>query len=125
MSRPRGRYACFGLLVLAAVIALAWFWNRPPRIPHAKIPESKVQPQLQASHDGAFLLAPDGSLWAWGHNPYLFKKTVVVPQCVGDDRDWKQAALGLTVAFALKTDGTLWTWFYAGKRTNANGDVYL
>jgi alpha-tubulin suppressor-like RCC1 family protein len=64
------------------------------------------------------LLAPDGSLWAWGGllawgvpaslSPKdSFSRT---PQRVGSDSNWRQVACREEGPVALKNDGSLWIW---------------
>jgi len=89
-----------------------------PEIPAGKpLPAGKVRPQLVNVGDTAVLLAPDGSLWAWG-GTYLSNVCVCpepvllpVPRRIGSDSDWKQvAAGGAWFTAALKNDGSLWAW---------------
>jgi len=75
----------------------------------------KVTPQLVNAGDTAVLLAPDGSLWAWGGT--IFSNMSVLPQPavsqvplrVGSDTDWMGVSCGLNT-LAIKNDGSLWTW---------------
>src|SRR5665213_1810674 len=80
------------------------------------LPPGKVRPQLVNAGDTAVLLAPDGSLWAWGGtyssltNMFPLPAFSQVPLRVGTDTDWAQLACGTDHTLALKSDGSLWGW---------------
>ena len=59
----------------------------------------------------------DGTLWAWGYNPYgqLGQNNVTYrssPVQVGSGTTWASVSTGYDHTAAIKTDGTLWTWGY-------------
>ena len=72
----------------------------------------------QVSAGGNFTLAikTDGSLWAWGFNPYgnLGLNTGTFsyfsPKQVGSLTNWLSVSAGNGHSLAIKTDGTLWSW---------------
>ena len=110
------------LLFLAVIIELA---TRQPKFTVGpSLPPGKVSPQLVSTWDMAVLLAPDGSLWAWGGT--LFKltglfatsTTTEVPKRVGTNADWCQISSSHMHLIALKTDGSLW-----GMGWNAQGQL--
>ena len=80
------------------------------------LPVGKVKPQLVSAWDTGALLAPDGSLWAWGGTEHWFVElfgktnTTPTPQQVGTDRDWRTVAANSSHMLAIKADGSLWTW---------------
>jgi hypothetical protein len=91
--------------------------SHPPGIWLGKpLPPGKVKPQLANDLDTAVLLAPDGSLWAWGgsdnSNMCVFSQPSLsqVPRRVGSESDWMQVAVGGGHTMALKNDGSLWSW---------------
>lgn len=62
----------------------------------------------------------DGTLWAWGNNPFgqLGTNNTIArssPVQVGALTTWSQIAAGSSHMGAIKTDGTLWIW---GRNTN-------
>jgi len=87
----------------------------------------------------AMLLAPDGSLWAWGGSADwplgLFLKQTNPPQrmpdvpCrIGSDSDWAQVSFGWDHVLALKIDGSLWAWGFElikgeVRQTNLGNDL--
>ena len=86
------------------------------------LPPEKVKPQLVNALGEAVLLAPDGSLWAWGWRQKISpgswalarvlsnSAVLQVPQRVGADSDWTQVAETRERTVALKNDGSLWYW---------------
>lgn len=66
--------------------------------------EAAVKPQLVSTMDGALMIAPDGSLWAWGgtHRSdatwFGDRKVSEIPQQVGTDHDWYKVAAGFMTA---------------------------
>ncbi len=64
----------------------------------------------------AALLAPDGSLWAWGGGDANLKKFLgntnayAVPQRIASDTSWRKIAVNASELLAEKSDGTLWLW---------------
>lgn len=86
--------------------------------------QGKVPPQLECTWDRAVLLAPDGSLWAWGGNHHNLTYLVgqpgplTLPLRIGTERDWVRIAVNHTSALALKDNGTLWGW-----GNNRNGQL--
>ena len=62
-----------------------------------------------------FALKTDGTLWAWGGNPYGELGTnnttyYSSPVQIGALTTWSKVAGGSRTGQAIKTDGTLWTW---------------
>jgi alpha-tubulin suppressor-like RCC1 family protein len=96
------------------------------------LPPGKVTPQFVCDSDSVVLLAPDGSLWAWGgaagFNPYSLMNvfpspaSFEVPQWVGSDSDWSRVAGSMTHTVALKRDGSLWAWGLNGVGQVGKGD---
>jgi hypothetical protein len=96
--------AVLTLIVLLEVI----YQPHGPRIRMGKpLPPGKVRPQLVSTVDTALLLAPDGSLWAWGETNSVFPQPTPsqVLRRVGSDSDWAQVAGGCGHAVAVKDDG--------------------
>jgi alpha-tubulin suppressor-like RCC1 family protein len=106
--------ALIGIVLLVVVSQ-----SHPPGIWMGKpLPPGKVRPQLVNAGFYDMLLAPDGSLWAWGG---LFNRGVPaslslkdsfsrIPQRVGSDSNWRQVACCQSGPVALKNDGSLWIW---------------
>jgi alpha-tubulin suppressor-like RCC1 family protein len=92
--------------------------HAPPISVGRSLPPGKVRPQLVNSFWYATLLAPDGSLWAWGGLPgfglpeSLSQKDSIwrIPHRLGSDSDWRQVACCQNGPVALKNDGSLWIW---------------
>jgi len=106
-------------VTLAAMIVAGFWVSRRSEIEHATGPvlsPGKVAPQIAMTWDSAALLAPDGSLWAWGGSQFgllcIFSNQTVtpVPIRVGRESDWSRVALGIHFALAVKLDGSLWGW---------------
>lgn len=109
------------LLVLAGfVLLVCWFWAASPRssqfVVGRPLPFGKVTPQLVSAWDTAALVAPDGSLWAWGTGGSQFNGQLPKPgayeqpQRIGRDSDWQKLSANLAHTLAIKTDGSLWLW---------------
>jgi hypothetical protein len=104
------------MLTVLLVLVLVLLPDGPAIRTGTALPPGKVRPHLAIAEDSAVLLAPDGSLWAWGGE--LFKLKNVFPQPavsqvplrVGLDSDWTQVAAGAEHVVALKNDGSLWSW---------------
>ncbi len=70
----------------------------------------------------------DGSLWAWGGNPYgqLGNNKLVdvnTPIQIGFDTNWKYISAGAFHSIAIKTDGTMWAWGSNYSGTLGNGAI--
>jgi alpha-tubulin suppressor-like RCC1 family protein len=120
ISRQKRLFIAAGILLVGAC-AVVGVWLAKSRVVPSKfsvgaaLPAGRVSPQLVSAMDDALLLAPDGSLWAWGGNHSLggwLKKnrTTEVPQQIGADCDWCGISASANKALALKTNGTLWGW---------------
>lgn len=106
-------------LILIALLAILHQLHAP-LIPIGKpLPPGKVKPQLACKYNMALLLAPDGSLWAWGdglQNVFPPGASLQVPQRVDADSDWSRVAVSRTHIVALKQNGSLWAWGLNRKR---------
>ncbi len=90
------------------------------------VTHADTEPSLLASETSALALLVDGSLWAYGENPYGQLGTGAVvgrsspywsgewqpPQQVGLSRDWVSISQGDRgrSSFGVKADGSLWAW---------------
>src|SRR5271168_3689622 len=87
-----------GILLLVILHQL----NGPPISVGRALPPGKVRPQLVNSMYYSMLLAPDGSLWAWGGKLGLIgglpeslsqkDSDWPTPHRLGSDSDWRQLA---------------------------------
>jgi alpha-tubulin suppressor-like RCC1 family protein len=109
--------------VVAALIGIVVLAGRHQRHPPGiwtgpLLPPGKVRPQLVNAWLYEMLLAPDGSLWAWGgseQSPLPSSLSpqdtmLQIPRRVGSDTNWTQVACCQDYQVALKNDGSLWTW---------------
>jgi alpha-tubulin suppressor-like RCC1 family protein len=109
--------AFFITLVLIVVALSAIVFRSPAKlVAESQLPEGNVKPQLAGRADRAALIAPDGSLWAWGGTYTklrgLTEQELITetPVRVGPDNDWAQVSLGARHTVAIRTNGTLWGW---------------
>ncbi|WP_416867305.1 MAG: T9SS type A sorting domain-containing protein [Imperialibacter sp.] len=68
---------------------------------------------VSAGNSNTLATKSDGTLWAWGANPYgqLGNGTtddIIIPTKVGSSTDWRDASAGGLHSLAIKTDGSLW-----------------
>jgi alpha-tubulin suppressor-like RCC1 family protein len=113
MKRATKLFA-LALLFLLLVGAVLWWLLRPVAPVSFAVgpPLSGIttKPSLACGMFFAAMVAPDGSLWAWG-NPTAGNVPVPageVPRRLGSDKDWKQVTAGFYGLLALKHDGSLW-----------------
>lgn len=103
-------------VLIVATLSVIVFRAPAKLVAEKTLSEGSVKPQLAGRSDRAALIAPDGSLWAWGGTYTklrgLAEQEVVseTPVRLGSDKDWSQIALGTGHTVALKTNGTLWGW---------------
>lgn len=119
--RFRIGWLCAGLLLVAA-IGFLLSRRLPATTPFrvgAPRPPGSVAPQIAFGSDSGLLLAPDGSLWAWGgseehgsklKNVFSTPESTLKPKRVGKDSDWARIAVCWHATVALKRDGTMWGW---------------
>src|SRR5678815_3710428 len=73
----------------------------PPFVVGPSRPPGRVQPQVVGAWDRGYLLAPDGSLWAWGGTTFgsadeqLGKRTAT-PCRLGTNTDWQKISASWT-----------------------------
>ena len=103
-------------LILIVLLVVVHQMHPPGIWMGEQLPPGRVQPQLVNAGDTAVLLAPDGSLWAWGGTETSLTNILPrpamsqVPLRVGSEDDWIQIACGAEHTMALKNDGSLWDW---------------
>lgn len=112
------------LLLAAACVALLSTWGSKSTSPRRfqfgpPLPDGPVRPQLASSMEGVVLLAPDGSVWAWGGTRSDLRGIVgsvtrtTTPVRIGSDTDWRAVTVGGSQVLAVKANGTLWGWGYS------------
>jgi len=85
--------------LIGVVLLVVVSQYHPPGVWMGKLlPPGRVQPQFVRGWGTAVLLAPDGSLWAWGGAKAYKKASLMnvfpspvflqVPRRVGSDSDW-------------------------------------
>jgi hypothetical protein len=101
------------LLAVCFLAAGSWYLARPKPSPPFEVQSSRVTarvtPSLSVGKNFAAMVAPDGSLWAWGEPDFeMGLERGWVPQRLGREYDWKQVTTVWAGLVALKQDGTLW-----------------
>lgn len=107
------------LLLVASCFVLLSTWSgkskSPPFHVGTPLPPGAVKPQLLADGDLIVLLAPDGSLWAWGgqtsgsyHSIFGTPSAPLTPQKIGTDTNWRRIATTGHGILGVKADGSLW-----------------
>jgi hypothetical protein len=76
--------------------------------------QSNAPVRVFAGPAGALLILPDGSLWRWGKLGTAALSRAAVPERVGTNCDWVQAAAGYNHLTGVWRDGTLWEWRQRG-----------
>jgi len=72
-----------------------------------------------SSFGGVLLILPDGSLWRWGNAGAAALSVARIPEQVGTNQDWVEAAAGYPHLVGLRRDGTLWEW---GRHGGSSGE---
>ena len=101
-----------GMALGVIALGLIVWWPRshwPPPVLVA-MNHSNGPVQVVASSGGVLMILPDGSLWRWGKAGPASLSRAAVPQQVGTNCDWVQAAGGYNHLTGLRRDGTLWEW---------------
>jgi alpha-tubulin suppressor-like RCC1 family protein len=87
--------------------------------------------QVSCGSNHSLAVKTDGTLWAWGYNPYGSlgndtRTNYSSPIQVGSLTNWKQVAVGYNAntVMAIKTDGTLWAWGLGGAIGNGSQTSY-
>jgi len=122
MKKWLTRCAVAATLIFVALLVVVMRQSNAPGIQTGQpLPPGKVRPQLANGSDVAVLLAPDGSLWAWGGSAGSLTNILPqpaisqVPRRIGSDSDWTHVAVGNGHAVALKNNGSLWAWGMNGR----------
>jgi len=108
-----------GVAVAGIILGgLGFYATRRPTSPEFQIgsplPRGRVQPHLISIDDQAILLAPDGSLWAWGGRQFQLRSVLGRPTItdrpirIGNDSDWIKVAATWSRTLAIKSYGSLW-----------------
>jgi alpha-tubulin suppressor-like RCC1 family protein len=80
---------------------------------------------IHCGTNSCFAIKTDGTLWAWGYNPYgelgfndrVYRSS---PTQVGSATNWSLIKSESSATMAIKTDGTLWCWG-TGSTAGASG----
>lgn len=115
MKRAPRIFAGVVLLVLAAGFASYWI-NRPEPPPEftasSRVIQPRTKPSLAVGRSFAAMVAPEGTLWAWGDPQQVAVDLGIpsgtVPRLLDKNDDWKQVAAGYYGLLALRQDGSLW-----------------
>lgn len=116
----------WALLVLSAgfLLVISTWTTKTKSVPFhigTPLPPGAVKPQLLADGDLIVLLAPDGSLWAWGgqtsgssYSIFGTMSAPLTPQQIGTDTDWRRIATTGHGILGIKVDGSMWALGWNG-----------
>ena len=94
---------CFGFIILRSrshsAPAVVVFLN-----------QSNGPVRVASGTGGVLLILPDGSLWRCGRIGTAAVSRGGIPEQVGTNCDWVQAAAGYNHLAGVRRDGTLWEW---------------
>ncbi|MGO8927406.1 MAG: hypothetical protein ACLQU3_11020 [Limisphaerales bacterium] len=112
-SYSRRRLALAGCLALV-LICFGFIVLRPrshsaPAVV-VSLNQSNGPVRVCAGPSGVLLILPDGSLWRWGMMGPAALSRGGIPEQVGTNCDWVQAAAGYRDLAGIRRDGTLWEW---------------
>jgi ABC-type transport system involved in multi-copper enzyme maturation permease subunit len=110
---PRWRMpVAVGLIAALALAAVALVRARPKAPPPVvvSIKQVKVGMGIFPCGRGVLMVLPDGTLWKWGRSA---RTLAVVPEQVGEARDWVKAIGNARYSLGLRANGTIWTLGYA------------
>ncbi len=103
----------------------------PPPRPYSvgePLTPGRVKPKVVFQNGCGLLLAPDGSLWAWGggmygwgYRPDVPRWPCAVPQRFASPWEWGDVATGGNCGLGIQSDGSLWVWG-TGAATLVGGD---
>ena len=118
----RTRLALAGCLALA-VIGLGFIVLQPrlhsPAPVVVSLNQSNAPVRVFTCPLGVLFILPDGSLWRWGKAGVAVLPMAVVPERLGTNCDWVEAAANDPHLVGLRRDGTLWEW---GRRGGSSGE---
>lgn len=113
---PRRRVPRAALVAALVLLLLGGVWIarllRPGYPPPVIVPLKSHQTSLQVfpGQGGALIVLPDRSLWRWGQTDGGSSPRARVPQQVGTNYDWVEAASSGNHCVGIRTNGTLWEW---------------
>ena len=111
--RPRARLALAGCLALVIIcFGLMVLRPRSHSLPAVvvSITQSNGPVRVCPGPGGVALILPDGSLWRWGRIGTAAASRGGIPEQVGTNCDWVQAAASYNNLTGVRRDGTLWEW---------------
>jgi hypothetical protein len=101
---------CLALLIIGVgFFSLRLSSPLPPAVV-VSLSQSNGLVQVFSGLGGVILILPDGSLWHWGRARTAGLPVPAVPEQVGTNCDWVQAAGSYPHIVGLRRDGTLWEW---------------
>lgn len=111
-------------MIAVGCVALLSTWGPKPSATRRfefgpPLSAGRVKPHLACDGNAVVMLAPDGSLWAWGGTRVPLRGVLpsnilsTKPLRVGTESDWQRVAVANSTVLAVKTNGTLWGWGYS------------